>query len=108
MAGKYEFAGLAPPAAVATLFPDKNGTAGTAAERVSAELATHALVFQYTTIGRDGRRLPHRVVGIHPVRNLNADLLHELFWETIYHLKVRSKMSVVMAICDGGRSADRR
>mmetsp|Transcript_26561 Transcript_26561/g.85842 ORF Transcript_26561/g.85842 Transcript_26561/m.85842 type:complete len:96 (-) Transcript_26561:552-839(-) len=52
---------------------------------VGAALATHALVFQITGIGRDGKRI-QRVVGVHPVSTCTALLLDELFWETVSHL----------------------
>lgn len=67
---------------------------------VGAALATHALVFQITGIGRDGKRI-QRVVGVHPVSTCTALLLDELFWETVSHLYDRAGISVAAAVCDG-------
>lgn len=102
MAGCYEFCGLASNTAAGTLFPNPTPSGKSAAERVGAELATHALVFQYTALGRGGKRM-QRVVRVHPVQECTADQLHELLWETIRRLKVRAKLSVSMVECDGAR-----
>uniref|UniRef100_A0A7S3EU16 Uncharacterized protein n=1 Tax=Haptolina ericina TaxID=156174 RepID=A0A7S3EU16_9EUKA len=70
------------------MFPDKNDLPGNSdpnEKRVSMALATHALAFQITSLGRGGRRL-QRVVGVHAVRDCTADLLNDLVWETIGHL----------------------
>ena len=102
MAGRYEFCGLTSTTAAGALFPSPTPS-GSAAERVGADLATHALVFQYTGLGRGGKRI-QRVVGVHPVQESTADELHELLWETIRQLKVRAKLSVCMVVCDGAAS----
>ena len=93
---------------MARLFPGKSdlpATSDSAAKRVGGALATHALAFQITSLGRGGKRL-QRVVGVHPVRDCTADLLHDLFWETVEHLGMYAGVSVAAAVCDGA-SANR-
>lgn len=106
--GKYEFHGLAATNSLARMFPDKNDLPGNSdpnEKRVSMALATHALAFQITSLGRGGRRL-QRVVGVHAVRDCTADLLNDLVWETIGHLCIHAGVSVAAAVCDGA-SANR-
>jgi len=96
----YEFHGLAAQSALETLFPTGAKTDATSAQCVNGALATHALVFQVTSTGRGGRRL-QRVVGVHPVHDCTADLLHDLFWETVANLTIHASLETVAAICDG-------
>jgi hypothetical protein len=104
--GKYEFHGLASQNTMSHLFPakDKAQTDETEnegrARGVGAALATHALVFQITSLGRGGKRL-QRVVGIHPVRDCVADELHDLFWDTVQNLYMHAGAYVAAAVCDG-------
>jgi hypothetical protein len=98
--GKYECHGLCTEDEFKTLFPDAIDPNLTEAEKVSAALASHALVFQVTSTGRGGKRL-QRVVGVHPVKSCDADLLNQLVWKTIYKLKRLSTLTTVATVCDG-------
>lgn len=84
--------------------PDSSKDPTTDGGRISSALATHALVFQVTATGRTGKRM-QRVVGVHPVRNCTADLLHRLFWDTVANLKRHAKLSVVAAVCDVSKAS---
>jgi hypothetical protein len=77
----------------------------THAEYVKKQVATHALVFQVAELSgegtSEGRPRFRQVVGIHGVTNLNAKMLHRLFWRTIRNLYLLSDITVVVNISDG-------
>ena len=79
MNGEYVFYGLISESIRATLFIPPKGAS--LEERLKAKQATHALVFQVTTISDTKFR---RVCGIHPVAGLTAAVLNQLFWETVH------------------------
>ena len=93
--GEYHFFGLVSEELRAQLFTGP--PSGTIEEQLKAKQATHALVFQVTTIAAGSFK---RVCGIHPVTRLNAAMLDQLFWETVHRLQV-SGITIVAAICDG-------
>lgn len=95
--GEYTFFGLVSEDIRARLFaPPPSGPVD---ERLKAKQATHALVFQVTTITTSVSF--KRVCGIHPVARLNAATLDQLFWETVERLQRLSGLIIVAAICDG-------
>jgi hypothetical protein len=98
--GKYECHGLCTADDYKSLYPDVMDPNLAEGEKVNGALATHALVFQVTALGRGGKRL-QRVVGVHAVKSCDADLLNQLFWKTIYKLKRLSNLTTVGSVCDG-------
>ena len=76
----------------------------TRSEHLKRQVATHALVFQVAELS--GETLSsnirfRQVVGVHGVTNLNASMLHKLFWRTVRNLHFWSDVCVVVSICDG-------
>ena len=75
--GEYCFYGLVSEEIRARLYAAQGDVS--VEEQLKAKQATHALVFQVTSIGGAKFR---RVCGVHPVRGLNATMLDQLFWDT--------------------------
>jgi len=73
----------------------------THAEYMKKQVATHALVFQVAELSGESEPRFRQVVGIHGVTNLNAKMLHRLFWRTVRNLYHRSDIRVVVNISDG-------
>ena len=97
--GEYHFFGLVDEDERSRLFGAR--PAGAMSERMQAQVASHALVFQVTTPGSTDFR---RVCGIHAVRSLNAEKLHRHFWETVSDLALYTDITIVAAVCDGAGS----
>ena len=99
--GEYTFYGLVSPEVRASLFVVPKGASIVShiEEQLKAKQATHALVFQVTTV--TGSSNFKRVCGIHPVAGLTAVVLDQLFWETVCKLQTISKLTIVAAVCDG-------
>ena len=93
---EYVFYGLVPDAIRAALFiPPKDASID---EALKAKQATHALVFQVTTLSAQKFRF---VCGIHPVAGLTSVVLEQLFWETVKHLYFMCCITIVVAVSDG-------
>ena len=94
--GEYVFYGLVSESIRAALFiPPKGATVD---EALKAKQATHALVFQVTTLSAAKFRF---VCGIHPVASLTSVVLEQLFWETVKNLYLMCCITIVVAVSDG-------
>jgi hypothetical protein len=91
--GEYVFYGLVSESIREALFIPPKGA--TVEEALKAKQATHALVFQVTTISAAKFRF---VCGIHPVASLTAVVLEQLFWETVKNLYLVCCITIVASI----------
>ena len=94
--GEYVFYGLVSESIRAALFIPPKGA--TIEEALKAKQATHALVFQVTTLSAAKFRF---VCGIHPVASLTSVVLEQLFWETVKNLYLMCCITIVVAVSDG-------
>jgi hypothetical protein len=94
--GEYVFYGLVSESIRTALFIPPKGA--TVEEALKAKQATHALVFQVTTLSAVKFRF---VCGIHPVASLTSVVLEQLFWETVKNLYFMCCITIVVAVSDG-------
>ena len=103
--GEWRFYGFVDIESYASELYVENPKEVTHAEYVKKQVATHALVFQVAELSgegtSEGRPRFRQVVGIHGVTNLNAKMLHRLFWRTIRNIYLLSDITVVVNISDG-------
>ena len=99
--GEYRFFGMVDRHDLSPLFSAGRLATEEESAALRSGLATHALVFQVAELTGAQRPRFRRVVGIHAVASLTADMLDTLFWETVGYLAEDCGLQVVAAVCDG-------